>query len=483
MKTKSILIVGGGTSGLVSALMLKTAFKNAKIDLIESSEIGIVGVGEGSTEHWDSFMRFCGITKQELVQEAGATFKYGINFIDWNGDKKNYFHAVNGEYNQIGVNRIQYMYLYLISQGVDPLEMQGSYVADSLLPENNYNINQFHFDTFKLNKFLHKKCKELGINIIDDTLESVSLDENGFITSVNSGSKKSYAYDFFIDSSGFSKFILGKSYGINWRSYQKYLPMNAAIAFPTETTPDIPAWTTARAMTAGWSWRIPTQERYGNGYVFNDAFMTADAAKQEMEELYGHEISIAKNLKFDAGRMEKIWHKNCVGIGLSTLFVEPLEATSIGTTIQQIFLLIEKLPSFIPGNISAESTYNKSIEEIFDNILDFIALHYRVKRCDTEFWRSIDEVPIPPGLENLLEVYRYKTPTDYDFQNNKSLFKAANWIMVMHGLELVDKTLAYQDLEYLSELEKNMLPYRVPNFDGIKFISHRQSIENLKNTK
>jgi thioredoxin reductase len=214
MKTKSVLIVGGGTSGLISALMLKTAFKNIKVDLVESSEIGIIGVGEGSTEHWDSFMRFCGITKQELVREAGATFKYGINFINWNGDNKNYFHAVNGEYNQKSLNKIQSMYLYLISQDADPLEMQGSYVADSLLPENNYGINQFHFDTFKLNTFLHNKCKDIGINIIEDTLESVSLGESGFVTSVNSTSKQSYTYDFFIDSSGFSKFILGKTYGI-----------------------------------------------------------------------------------------------------------------------------------------------------------------------------------------------------------------------------------------------------------------------------
>ena len=124
-----------------------------------------------------------------------------------------------------------------------------------------------------------------------------------------------------------------------------------------------------------------------------------------------------------------------------------------------------------------------TIEEIFDNILDFIALHYRVKRKDTEFWKSIDDVPLPPGLTNLLEIFQHKTPTDYDFQNNKSLFKASNWIMVLHGLGLIDKSLAGQDLEQLSEIEKNMLPYRVPNFDDIKFISHRQSIENLKNAK
>lgn len=480
MKTKSILIVGGGTAGLISALMLKSAFKNIKIDVVESSEIGIIGVGEGSTEHWNSFMRLCGITKQELVRETDATFKYGINFTNWNGDDKTYFHAVNGEYNQTGPNKIQYMYLHLIAKGEDPLKLSGGYVEKSQLPEHNYNINQFHFDTFKLNIFLHKKCKEMGITIIDDKLESVSLDDQGFVTSVNSATKKSYHYDFFIDSSGFTRFILEKTYNIPWKSYQHYLPMNAAIAFPTERTEDIPAWTMARAMSAGWNWRIPTQERFGNGYVFNDTFISADDAKKEIEQLYGHEIKVAKNLKFDAGRLEKTWHKNCVGVGLSALFVEPLEASSIGTTIQQMSLLIEKLPSFVPGNAYAETHYNKSVEEIFDNVLDFICLHYRVKRQDTEFWKSLSDVPIPPGLQNLMEIYKYKTPTDYDFQNNKMLFKAANWIMVMHGLELIDKTLADQDLNYLSEIEKNMLPYRVPRFDDIKFISHRQSIENLK---
>lgn len=480
MKTKKLLIVGGGTSGLISGLILKTAFPELTVNLLESSAIGIIGVGEGSTEHWNDFIRFCGISKKELVEETNATFKYGINFVNWNGDNKNYFHAVNGEFNELGPNGIRPVYLHLVANDADPLQMQGHYVAESLLPENNYNINQFHFDTFKLNEFLHKKCNERGIKFIDDVVTSVSFDEQGFINAVVGQSGEKYEYDFYIDSTGFKKLILNGSMGIKWNSFQKYLPMNAAIAFPTERTEDIPAWTLSRAMSAGWAWRIPTQERFGNGYVFNDAFLDFEGAKAEIEALYGHEINVAKEIKFDAGCLEKLWNKNCVAIGLSGIFVEPLEASSIGTSIQQAFELAKLLPSFVPGNYHAENKYNKTITEVFNNILDYIALHYRVKRRDTDFWKSTETLPLPDGLQELLEIYNYKTPTDADFANNEVLFKSANWIMVMHGLGLLDRYVAQNDLNYLNDLEKNMLPYKVPNFDNISFVSHRQSLNNLK---
>lgn len=480
MKTKSTLIVGGGTSGLITGLILKTAFPDMAVDIIESSKLGIVGVGEGSTEHWDSFCRFCNISKKELIDETDATFKYGINFINWNGDGENFFHAVNGEYNQTAENKIHYMYLHLISNGANPNELLGSYIPKSMLRENNYGINQFHFDTFKLNQFLHKKCNQLGIKVFDEDVQSLSFDDQGFITKVNVESGNSYEYDLYVDSTGFAKFMLHKSMNIKWNSYQKYLPMNSAIAFPTGRTENIDAWTIARSMTTGWLWRIPTQERHGNGYVFNDNFIDFDGAKEEVEQLYGHEVQVGKKIKFDAGCLEKFWHKNCVAIGLSAGFVEPLEASSIGTSIQQAFLLVDKLPLYVQGSNIAEDHYNKNTTDIFNNILDFISLHYRVKRKDTEFWKSMNDVPMSPGLEKLMEIYKYKTPTDNDFDNNRVLFKAANWIMVMHGLGLIDPTVAAKDLLYHPELPRMTLHLRLPDFSDLKFISHREAINNLK---
>jgi hypothetical protein len=482
MKVKRVCIVGGGTGGLITALMLKHGHPYLDIDLIESKSIGIIGVGEGSTEHWMKFMRNCDISLHELVSETGATFKYGINFANWNGDGRSYFQSVNGEFNLTGpVGGVKYVYANLISKNIDPLFLVKSYVIKSELLENNYNINQFHFDTFKLNEFLHKKCFKSGIRLIEAEINQVKLTPDGAIDSIVSADGRTFEYDFFIDSTGFAKLLM-TAMEVPWISYSKYLPMNSAIAFPTERLEDIPAWTLARAMNAGWSWRIPTQERFGNGYVFSDKFLDFEGAQREMEELYGHSIDIGKKIKFDAGCLEKSWHKNCAAIGLSSSFIEPLEASSIGTSIQQAILLCETLPYYVPENDKAERTFNKHSDAILQNILDFVALHYITKRDDTEFWRSVKDLPKPPSLEEMLDIYQHKFPADLDFENKRVLFQGANWIIVMHGLGLLNSDIAKKEIEKLPELMKNHIDVHMPPssyLPSMKWISHRQAINNI----
>ena len=483
MMTKSIAIVGGGTSGLVTALILKSYFPQLKIDLIESKAIGIIGVGEGSTEHWARFMKQCNIDLAELFKETDATFKYGINFANWNGDNRSYIQSVNGEINISGPLGTKFIYANLVSKNVDPLFLTRPYVVKSELIEDNYNINQFHFNTFKLNEFLHKKCVAAGINVIDAEINEVPLDDNGYIECLKSTDAREFKYDLYVDSTGFSRLLIQKTLGVKWKSYQKYLPMNSAIAFPTEREETIPAWTLSRAMKSGWLWRIPTQERFGNGYVFNDQFLDFDKAQEEVEELYGHPIEIGKKVKFDAGCVEKSWHKNCVAIGLSSSFIEPLEASSIGTSIQQAFILGETLPTYVKGNAFAERTFNGHCDDILENILDFVALHYRGQRNDTPFWQHTKDIPLPPGLEEKLEIYKHKFPTDYDFDNKRVLFQAANWIIVMHGLKLLDPAVAKAELDKLPTLLKDNInvhmPDRFHDMD-LKFISHREAINKLK---
>lgn len=482
MNTKNIAIVGGGTSGLVTALILKSYFPYLKIDLIESKTIGIVGVGEGSTEHWARFMKQCKIDLAELFKETDATFKYGINFANWNGDGRSYIQSVNGEMNASANTGIKFVYANLVAQNLDPLHLTRPYVVKSELREDNYNINQFHFNTFKLNDYLHRKCEQAEINFIDADLNEVVLDEEGFIKFLKSTDGRTFEYDFYVDSTGFSRMIVQKAMGIKWRSYQKYLPMNSAIAFPTERLEEIPAWTLSRAMNSGWLWRIPTQERFGNGYVFNDSFIDFEGAQKEVEELYGHPVEIAKKIKFDAGCLEKSWHKNCAAVGLSSSFIEPLEASSIGTSIQQAFILGECLPSYVRGNTFAEKNFNKHTDDILENILDFVALHYRTKRTNSNFWRSMKDIPLTPGLEEKLEIYQHKFPTDYDFDNRRVLFQAANWIIVMHGLGLIKSEVAKQEIDKLPDLMKQHINIHMPDrfYDpSIKFISHREAINKL----
>jgi len=484
MKVKKIAIVGGGTAGLVTALILRKTYDNLEIDLIESDRIGIVGVGEGSTEHWQTFMQHCDISTSELVKHTDCTFKYGINFENWTGDGSNYIHSVSSAFNMSSQTNSKFVYSYLISQGAKPKDLVHKYVEASLHRMPFFTINQFHFDTNKLNKFLHDLCNKRYINIVKAEIKEVKLDETGAIDCLVTESQQELKYDLYVDCTGFHRLLLHKAMGVKWKSYSKYLPMNSAIAFPTETTEKIPSWTLAKAMNSGWLWRIPTQQRYGNGYVFNDNFITFDQAVQEVEQLYGHEINVGKKVSFDAGCLEKFWVKNCVAIGLSSSFVEPLEASSIGSSIQQALKLDQVLPSYMPGvnTEMAINAFNKESDELLENILDYVALHYVTKRDDTEFWKSTHSLPKPQGLEDRLEMYKHKMPTPSEFLNRKVMFKEANWILVMHGLGLISQEVAQSDVDVQPKHLIASIPYNLPKEEDLtstQFRDHRYALQWL----
>lgn len=485
MLLDKIAIVGGGTAGLITAIILRKTYPNLKIDLIESDKIGIVGVGEGSTEHWNSFISACDINISDLLRETDATFKYGINFVDWNGDGENYIQTVSSAFNIESQTHSKFVYSWLISTGATPKELVHPYVEKSLHRKPYWSVNQFHFNTFKLNKFLHNICEERNINIIKAEIEQVNLAEDGSVKDLLTTDGQTLSYEFYVDSTGMHRLLLQKSMGIKWKSYQKYLPVNSALAFPTERTDIIPSWTLAKAMKAGWLWRIPTQDRYGNGYVFNNQFLDFDSAQKEVEELYGHPIEPGKKITFDAGCLEKSWHKNCVAIGLSSSFIEPLEASSIGCSIQQAVLLGPLLSSYVPGNTYSERIFNIESDEILENILDFVALHYVVKRNDTPFWRAIKDLPRPPGLEEKLDIFKHKMPTKGDFENRRVMFKEANWILVMHGLGLLSKEIAQRDVNIQPKHLVDNMPFNLENILGPTdtefkdYVDHRTAIQWL----
>jgi tryptophan halogenase len=485
MLLDNIAIVGGGTSGLVTALILRKTYPNLKIDLIESDKIGTIGVGEGSTEHWANFMQHCDISTSELVRETDATFKYGINFDNWNGDGIHYIQSVSSAFNVESQSNSKFVYAWLIANGAGPNELIHSYVENSLHREPYWTINQFHFNTFKLNEFLHNLCEKRKINIIKAEVETVNLDDQGYVKELITTDNTSLSYDFYVDSTGFKRLIVEKTLGSKWKSYAKYLPMNSAIAFPTERTEDIPSWTLSKALDSGWLWRIPTQNRYGNGYVFCDAYMDFDQAQAEVEKVYGHEIEVGKKIKFEAGCLEKAWIKNCVAIGLSSGFVEPLEASSIGASIQQAFLFSTAISSYVRGIEYAERTFNKENTELMENILDFIALHYCVKRNDTEFWKSTHKLPKTDSLAEKLEIFKHKFPGKGDFENRRVMFKEANWILVMHGLGLIPKAVAEHELTVQPAHLIESMKYNIANMIGTndasvtKYVDHRAALQWL----
>ena len=437
---KKIGVIGGGTSGLIAALILKTRFPKLEINIIRSAKIGIIGVGESSTQHWTNFCNFCGITKEELIKETNATFKHGVMFDGWTKEK--YMHNVTPQMRDIEYGQYLGGYAHVcINKTKSP-----DYVGPAYFKNKVYPIeppDQFHFNTFKLNSFLSRKCKDQNIKIIEDTITKVQTKN---ITILSVDGSKSYTYDFYIDCTGFKKLLISKLGG-KWKSWNKYLPMNEAIAFTTPDTKEYNPYTLARAMKAGWLWRIPTYGRWGNGYVYNNAYINRDEAKKECEKYLKYKIKIDANIKFDAGVLEKAWIGNCMAIGLSSSFIEPLEATSMGTSIQQTFLLMHLIINYEQADIDF---YNEKFQFLTENVRDFIVLHYMVNKKDSDFWRSL-KLSVPSSLKNNLKKWKHRLPFREDFAGRYLIFDAPSFCVILKELNLVDTVALKKEYNMLAQ--------------------------------
>jgi tryptophan halogenase len=434
-----ICIVGSGTAGLVSALMMKKRFPDSQVDIVCSKRIGIIGVGEGSTEHWLNFANFVGINAGEMIKACDATFKIGIMFKDWG--VPDYMHSIQDGYNLVWEKNYPIIFGKMVSDGAPAKEMNGEIFWDNkvqkwFLDNNVSPVAQYHFDTFKLNDFLTNIALDRDIAIYHDEITDATLTATGDIDELQSADA-SYKYDFYIDCTGFKKFLISKL-GAKWVSHKEYLKTNSAIVFQTPDTDNYNMWSLAKAMDYGWLFRTPVFGRWGNGYIYDDEFLTPEQAKEEVERVLGHEIKIGQHIKFDPGSLDTPWIKNCCAIGLSSSFVEPLEASSIGTSIQQSFLLMHKLVNY---NQDVIDKYNKSFTDIVHNIRDFILLHFVCPRRDTAFWRKVADVKLPDSLQKNLNVWRHKMPVADDFDNVSPyvLFKDLHFVFILHGLGLFDR--------------------------------------------
>ena len=481
---KNVIVLGGGTAGLVSALILKRSNPHLKIKVLESSELGIIGVGEGSTEHWKDFMEFCNLDIGEMFRETDATYKVGIRFENWNGDGKYYYHSVASPWDGVFVNQVPSSYTYGIVNGLDPVSVVPKNFDNSVFPPEGLPVNQFHFDTFKLNKWLHKKCIANMITFEDAIIKDVILDdESGYVRQLKADDGRTFDGDFFIDASGFNKVIIGKL-GAKWHDQKKYLPMNHAIAFPTEGEENINGWTKSTAMSAGWMWKIPTYERYGNGYVFCDDYITKEQAVAEAEQALGKSIEIGRDIKFSAGYTDTPMVKNCVAMGLSGIFVEPLEASSIGATIQQSFCLSFMLHSYIEGSDVMQNRYNATMLDMFKNIVDYIQLHYMTKRDDSQFWKD-KPFELTDFNKETIETFKKTLPNRYFFEKAYYMFRQHNWTLIMYGIDLLDRDSIRRMWMNQPEYARKDVDAGVSRLnylsDNTVFVSHREALNGFRN--
>lgn len=473
----NFVIIGGGTAGWLSALYLQKYFPKTNITVIASTEIGILGAGEGTTPHFLNFLDEIDISVVDLIKHADATFKNGIKFTNWNGDGSHYYHPFRDNdgldhtlFSDLNYSDVPLMDLELISQGknLDSIDFSSfasennkvRYMADSSVYNkqgdpfrffNYLGLHALHFNANKLAIYLQNVAVLRGIKLIDARVLEIENDSDNFIKKVKLDKGYSLDVDFMLDCTGFKRLVIGNHYKSKWKSYKEYLPVNQAVPYFLPINDNsIPPYTESIAMKAGWMWKIPTGNRYGCGYVFNSDCITADDAKTEIEEYLGQPIEIPRSFSFDAGCFTEQWVKNSVAIGLSSGFIEPLEATSIWVSIQSLHCLLENISGITQKNTFAVKKYNDKLNYINDKVLEFVHFHYMTKRNDSKFWKDFKNYQHPEFINELLDVKKYETPKKSFFAKNY-VFQHKSYYSVGAGIDFFDKGLAQKDFVSLTQ--------------------------------
>jgi hypothetical protein len=438
-----IVIAGGGTAGWLAALFFIRNFKNThNITVIESSKIGSIGVGEGSTglflDLLENRIFDTGLDINQFFTECDATFKLGIHHQNWGAKLDSYYAPLNGS--PTSLSSPDYLLMHTkLNYGKSKMHLASN--LGTLIENNKIGNGALHFNAIKLGIFLKKFCIDQGVNYIDDEIFGVKTNTPDNIQSLICNSGQEIYGDFFLDCTGFKRCLMG-AIDVPWISYKKHLPVNCAIPFqlPHETE-EIKPVTVAKAMNHGWMWEIPTQSRIGKGYIFSDDFLTPDEAIEEIENTLNRKIDPIKLIRFEAGRSEVSWKGNCVAIGLSSAFLEPLEATSIHSTIVQlVHLTFNHIKSTKEDTVNSinMTNFNKKICNMYDDFRDFIIVHYKGGRVDTDFWRYMQSSEnLTDNVTNILSFSKNQLLTPLMLDNyygcvGSSLY---NWILL--GLDLV----------------------------------------------
>lgn len=469
-----LMIVGGGTAGWMTAAAFCHLFQDSplQIILIESDAIGTVGVGEATIPHLRYFNERLDINEHEFMQATNATFKLGIEFADWKKVGHSYIHP----FGEMGSPTKHGPFYHYWSRGKRlGLEISADEysVATQMARLGRFTYPSkkdggflstfsyaFHIDASRYASFLRDLCEKRFRNFsrIEGKIEHVQQNPNtGDITGVILDGGLSLTADFFVDCSGFRSLLLSQTLGAKPLDMSEHLPCNSAIAAPTdETYPNMP-YSRASAHMAGWQWRIPLRHRTGNGFVYSNHFMSdSDAEQHFLKSLVGKQLADFNLIRFQARRMDASWRKNCVGIGLSSGFLEPLESTGIHLIQAAIMKLTELLPNHSDWRVESEE-FNLQMADLYEKIRDFLVLHYRVtERDDSDFWRYVKNMHLPESLEHKINLMREAGIVD-TYQHG--LFLEASWALVYfaqggESTALHHRTHHLTDGELLDNLKK-----------------------------
>jgi tryptophan halogenase len=488
--TKKITVLGGGTVGWLTALMVKEHYPAYDVTLIENSEIGVLGAGEGTVPNILDIFDTIRIPLSDLIRECSATIKVGNKFSNWCGDSSEYFlpfdvtHPNLSLTNKVALTHIQYPFLTACvanNQSVDDILFTAKLAEQNKVPylhtpkdDTTDPLGNFtklatialHLDARKLAVYLRKIAEVRGITRIDGNYVSAELSEQGNITQLNLEDGRHIQSDFVFDCSGFARLLIGKLFKTEWISYSKYFPQNTAVPFfiPHDNT-NVKSYTQSRGMKYGWMWRVDVQDRSGCGYVFDSTLITPEQALAEVEEVLGHPVTSPKTFTFNAGIYKTSIVNNCMAMGLSSGFIEPLEATAIW---QNMTMLTEFLMHDGINNYNSKQ-FLKSFNQLYDQmnleILEFIQGHYVTPRADTEFWKKIRyDVPMLPSLQEKIEYLQ-----EYNLlgiKNNDHHIGVNTWITMAAGQQIlnVDKIKQHWNIKshhpqfdyHYAELKRNI---------------------------
>jgi len=444
-----VLIVGGGTAGwMCAAALARVAPPGLDVTLIESDEIGTIGVGEATIPTLATFNQFLGIGEDDLLRATQGTFKLGIEFVDWLRPGHRYFHP----FGTIGLDTVEFkfhhMWLRLHQADREAAALAGE-ISDFSLCALAARLGRFgrgdgadetlrasmrhayHFDAARYAAMLRAYAEARGVRRIEGRVDNVVLKPaDGFIDSLRLSGGETISGDLFVDCSGFRRLLLNRL-DAAFEDWSCYLPCDRALAVASEPLASPPPFTRATADVAGWRWRIPLQHRTGNGHVYSSGHLDDDDAQAKLlAGLEGKPLEEPRRIRFQTGRLREPWIKNCVGLGLAAGFVEPLESTSIHLIQSGVEKLIALFPdrSFDPADTKE---YNRQSALEFEQVRDFIVLHYKAtERQDTPFWRACRDAAIPQTLADKIELFASKGRI---FRRDGDLFTDVSWLAVMLG--------------------------------------------------
>jgi tryptophan 7-halogenase len=448
-----VVIVGGGTSGWMTAAAMSQVLRGKyDITLVESEEIGTVGVGESTIPMIALFNAMLQIDEDEFVRETQATFKLGIEFVNWARLGDRYIHSFGTLGQEVWTVDFHQYWLkqYLAGKapelekfsinaaacGVNKFMRPRMDMPKSPLSQIRY---AFQFDASLYARYLRKYAEQRGVKRVEGRITSVQQREgDGFVSSVTLQSGEVIEGGLFVDCSGFRALLIEGTLKTGFEDWSHWLPCDRAVAVPSASSGPLTPFTRCTARGAGWQWRIPLQHRVGNGHVYASKFMSEDEATATLlSNLDGPPLAEPRPLRFQPGRRRKSWNRNVVAVGLASGFIEPLESTSI----HLVQMAIAHLLTYFPSNgfdDAVTDQFNRMMSLEYEWVRDFIILHYKAtERTDTPFWNYCREMEVPEQLRRRMALFRADGRV---FRDGDELFAKTSWVQVLHGQRVVPRT-------------------------------------------